>query len=129
MDKKKQRDLSERQMEVIRSMAKNGMRLTDVATELYRHRNTVAYHVEAIKGITGKDPMIFSDLVSLLREIGEMPGEVNVVLCKGCKCSRPLDREDPFEKRFVDGCVWCKKWGEGMMPDDYCSYGKRKKGE
>ena len=128
MNKKKQRGLTEMQLEVIRSMSKNGMSVTDVGRELYRHRNTVVYHIEAIKEMTGKDPMNFSDLVSLLREIGEMPGEVDIVRCKICKRSRPIDREDPFEKRFVDGCVWCKKWGEGMMPEDFCSYGKRKGG-
>lgn len=128
MNKKAKRDLTDRQIEIIRSMAKHGMRLTDVSRELYRHRNTVAYHIEVIKDITGKDPMNFSDLIDLLRGIGEMPGEVNVVRCKNCKRSRPIDKEDPFEKRFADGCVWCKKWGEGMMPEDYCSYGKRKGG-
>lgn len=129
MSNKLRRELDDGQIEIIRSMANHNLSVTDVGRELYRHRNTVVYHLDNIKKETGKDPRVFVDLISLLREIGEMPGEVNVVRCRGCKHSRPINREDPFEKRFAYGCFWCTRRGEGMMPDDFCSYGKREGGD
>ena len=40
---------------------------------------------------------------------------------------RELNREDPKERQFIEGCVWCMNWKYGVFPDDYCSNAKRRK--
>ena len=50
---------------------------------------------------------------------------VPVVRCKDCKYSRPLNRNDAFEGKFVEGCVWCMEHGDGVFEDDFCSDGVR----
>ena len=51
---------------------------------------------------------------------------VHVIRCKDCHYSRELNREDPNERQFIEGCVWCMNWEYGVFPDDYCSRAKRK---
>lgn len=54
---------------------------------------------------------------------------VHVVRCKDCKHSRDLDRSDPYESGFVDGCLWCMMArADGVMPDQFCDEGERKDG-
>lgn len=50
-----------------------------------------------------------------------------VIRCKDCKYSRELNHEDPKERQFIEGCVWCMNWEYGVFPDDYCSNAKRRK--
>ena len=50
----------------------------------------------------------------------------HVIRCKDCHYSRELNREDPKERQFIEGCVWCMNWEYGVFPDDYCSNAKRK---
>ena len=52
---------------------------------------------------------------------------VKVVRCKDCVSSRPLNRNDRFEARYSDGCVYCMRTDEGVAYADYCSYGERRK--
>ena len=54
---------------------------------------------------------------------------VSVVRCKDCYWSRQPNRKDPYEDSFIDGVVWCIDRQEGMMQDDFCSYGRMKEGE
>ena len=51
---------------------------------------------------------------------------VEVVRCKDCVSSRPLNRNDRFEARYSAGCVYCMRTDEGVAYDDYCSCGKRR---
>lgn len=52
-----------------------------------------------------------------------------VVRCGQCKHSRELDRKDPYESAYVEGCLWCLNGrGDGVMPDQYCDEGERKEG-
>ena len=52
---------------------------------------------------------------------------VPVVRCGQCKHSRELDRSDPYENSFVDGCVWCMMGrGDGVAKDQFCDEGERK---
>ena len=51
---------------------------------------------------------------------------VEVVRCKDCKYSRPLNRKDMFEDTFVEGCVWCMLRSGGVFEDDFCSDGGRR---
>ena len=50
----------------------------------------------------------------------------HVIRCRDCKYSRELNHEDPKERQFIEGCVWCMNWEYGVFPDDYCSSAKRK---
>lgn len=52
---------------------------------------------------------------------------VHVIRCKDCKYSRELNHEDPKERQFIEGCVWCMNWEYGVFPGDYCSNAKRRK--
>lgn len=49
-----------------------------------------------------------------------------IVRCRDCQWARPLNRKDRYEDAFVEGCIWCRERQDGVMPDDYCSDGKRK---
>ena len=52
-----------------------------------------------------------------------------VVRCGQCKHSRELDRSDPYENSFVDGCVWCMMGrGDGVHRDQFCDEGESKEG-
>ena len=51
---------------------------------------------------------------------------VPVIRCKDCSYCRELRRNDPYENRYIEGCLWCMNISEGVMPDDYCSNAKRK---
>ena len=59
-------ELSEDRCKIILYLADNKMNVSAVARQLYMHRNTVAYHINRIKQITGKDPLNFYDLYRLV---------------------------------------------------------------
>lgn len=55
---------------------------------------------------------------------------VEVVRCGQCKHSRELDRSDPYENSFVDGCLWCMMGrGDGVAKDQFCDEGERKEAD
>lgn len=68
---------------------------------------------------------------SALQTIKEAPtiDAVEVVRCGHCKHARPLNRENSFEDSFIEGCVWCGKRQDGVLPDEFCSDGERRCGE
>lgn len=57
---------------------------------------------------------------------------VEVVRCKNCKHSRPINKLNPPEKYFKDDCIVCEcencVGDEPMVyvPYHFCSYGERK---
>lgn len=53
--------------DIILALAENQMRITQTARKLFLDRNTVVYHIQLIKSITGKDPMNFYDLYQLVQ--------------------------------------------------------------
>lgn len=65
---------------------------------------------------------------SALETIKEAPtiDAVEVVRCAQCRYSKELDRSDPMENRYVEGCLWCEYHGTGELPDEYCSDGERR---
>ena len=70
-----------------------------------------------------------ASVVSLAAAISQTPAAdvVEVVRCGQCKHSRELDRSDPYENSFVDGCVWCMMGrGDGVAKDQFCDEGERK---
>lgn len=52
-----------------------------------------------------------------------------VVRCSRCCHSRELDRSDPYENLYVEGCLWCEFHGTPAMPDEYCSDSERRCGD
>lgn len=61
-------ELTQREYELLRSLAENDMNITDVADAVYSHRNTVVYHLDKVKQKTGLNPRCFYDLAKLLGE-------------------------------------------------------------
>lgn len=59
-------ELSEDRCKIIIALADNKMNVSEVSRQLYMHRNTVAYHINRIRQITGKDPLNFYDLYRLV---------------------------------------------------------------
>lgn len=59
-------ELNEFEKSLIRSMGKNDMNSSRVSREIYLHRNTVCYHLDAIEKKTGLSPRKFYDLLNLL---------------------------------------------------------------
>ena len=72
---KKRTGLSDMDKRIIRLMAKHSMCLAAVSDEMHYHGNTVRYHVDIIRRDTGKDASQFYDLVSLLRDLGDLAVE------------------------------------------------------
>ena len=63
--------LSEPRKDIILSLANHRMLASEVARDLFMHRNTVVYNIEQIRKITGKDPTNFYDLHDLVRAVKE----------------------------------------------------------
>lgn len=94
------------------------MRLIDA--DRVRYELNILYcdsHGERRKGV--------DDAIEVLNMMPTIDA-VEVVRCKDCKEGEPM----------LNGCVVCTRrayksrglmfWGTQMLPDDYCSYGKRK---
>lgn len=63
--------LSEIKREVILAFAECNMRVRETARKMFKHRNTVVYHLQQIKEITGLDPYNFYDLIKLVEGVKE----------------------------------------------------------
>ena len=61
--------LDERDYKIIQMMAEKNLNVSMTSEALYMHRNTVLYHIEKIKRITGFDARNFFDLHSLLIQL------------------------------------------------------------
>ena len=59
--------MDERDVKIILALADNRMNATEVSRVMFMHRNTVVYHIEKIKRITGLDPTDFHDLCKLVQ--------------------------------------------------------------
>lgn len=64
-------EFTELDKKVIIAMAHNRMNLTDAGNALFLHRNTVIYHIEKIKKMTGLDARDFHDLCKLYAMVNE----------------------------------------------------------
>jgi hypothetical protein len=65
----KEISISKVDQEIIMALAKNGMKVSKTAKELFMHQNTVWYHIGKIKQNTGLDATDFYDMCKLLRLI------------------------------------------------------------
>jgi carbohydrate diacid regulator len=63
--------LTDVDIKVIIEFANNNMNVSETARHLFMHRNTVIYHLEKVKQITGLSPFNFYDLIQLLKESNE----------------------------------------------------------
>lgn len=63
--------LTKKHSAVILALAAKNMSISDTARQMFMHRNTIIYHIERIKKITGKDPLNFYDLVELVAWVKE----------------------------------------------------------
>lgn len=59
-------DISYFDIEVLRGLAKNDLQLKPTAQYLHCHRNTITYHIQNIKKVTGLNPRNFYDMCKLL---------------------------------------------------------------
>lgn len=105
---KRRTGLSDMDKRIIHLMARHSLCLSAVADELHYHHNTVRYHVDVIRRDTGKDPSQFYDLVSLLRDLGDLTVEKpvrrrwmpHIVLGqKAWECSECRTQGSPYWKR------------------------------
>lgn len=69
--------LTKIQAEVIVKLAKNNINAAATARDMFMHRNTVDYHIRMVYRNTGKNPLVFYDLLELLpvarKTLGEAP--------------------------------------------------------
>lgn len=85
------------------------------------------YRLREIMPEIGENP-VADEMYNMVFEYAENTDEdvVEVVRCKDCKHSRKLDRTDPYENSFIDGCLWCMIGrGNGVSPEQFCDYGER----
>ena len=82
--------LTEVRREVVLAFADCNMNLSEVGRKLYMHHNTVKYHLDRTKAITGIDPCNFYGLAELVKMIKCPPRKVNggqimpKIVCDDC---------------------------------------------
>lgn len=69
--------------------------------------------------------LVIENIVMMMNQADTVDA-VEVVRCRDCKSSRPLNRENWVEGQFIDKCVWCDAHRDGVLPDDFCSDGERR---
>lgn len=70
--------INETDKKILLSLAECNMNVTECARKLYMHRNTVVYHINRVRSLTGLDPMNFYELARL-------HGWAKVVRCEECR--------------------------------------------
>ncbi len=60
-------ELTDVELEIIQAMADLSLNVTAVSKRVYKHRNTVLFHLRRIRKKTGLDPRKFYDLAELLK--------------------------------------------------------------
>lgn len=88
------------------------------------------YRLREIMPEIGENP-VADEMYNMVFEYAENTDEdvVEVVRCKDCIHHRQLDRKDRYEDSFAEGCLWCMLDGDGVMPEQFCDDGKRRKSE
>lgn len=59
-------DLTQHQKDILIAFANNDMKIHRVAKQLNYSRNTIEYHLNAVKNVTGLDPRTFHGLTALM---------------------------------------------------------------
>lgn len=73
-------DISYFDIEVLRGLAKNNLQLKPTSQYLHCHRNTITYHIQNIKKVTGLNPRNFYDMCKLLVRYNIMSFDSNTGL-------------------------------------------------
>lgn len=63
--------LTPKQVQIIRLLADNGLKVKPVADAMFYNINTITYHISQVKKATRLDPRNFYDMVELLKLIAE----------------------------------------------------------
>lgn len=63
--------MDERDKDIIITLADRDMKVSETARIMFMHRNTVVYHIQKVKRITGLDPLNFYDLQKLVSMVKE----------------------------------------------------------
>ena len=73
-------DISYLDVEVLRGLALNNLKIKNTAEYLHRSRHTIDYHVRNIKKVTGLNPRNFYDMCKLLVRYNIMSFDINTGL-------------------------------------------------
>ena len=95
-------------------------------------RDECKKHGDNREGSALDDPIFLKDVEALDTVIDFIKRNYSireVVQCKDCKDSRELNRKDPYENRFIEGCLWCTNGRGGVLPEQFCDEGERKREE
>lgn len=74
MSEPENRSLTELQAEIVLAIADNNLKISGAADAIFRHRNTMEYHINKIREITGKNPLNFWDMSWLVIEAKRVLG-------------------------------------------------------
>mgnify|MGYP003466097130 CR=1 FL=1 len=66
--------LDERDAKIILGLADSQMNVSEVGRQLFMHRNTIVYHIDKIRKVTGLNPLNFYDLFKLTYVARQMLG-------------------------------------------------------
>ena len=94
------------------------MKMDEVIKQLEVLRDSTADYAKAVEALDAAIDFIKRNY--LIRE---------VVQCKDCKDSRELNRKDPYENRFIEGCLRCTNGRGGVLPEQFWEEGERKREE
>lgn len=95
----------------------------------YIERETALQIIDNYAKTVSEDGKVVVDAIrDIVEVITPTADVVSVVRCKDCVSSRPLNRNDRFEARYCDGCIYCMRTDEGVSKYDYCSYGESREG-
>ena len=106
------------------------MKMDEVIKQLQSLRDSSADYAKAPKSTD--DSIFRKDVEALDAAIDFIKRNYlirEVVQCKDCKDSRELNRKDPYENRFIEGCLWCTNGRGGVLPEQFCDEGERKREE
>ena len=76
--------LNDNQRNVILALVDNNLNVSEVARIMHYHRNTIVYHIETVKKMTGLDPMTFSGMERLLWRLADEAAERELKNCPFC---------------------------------------------
>ena len=92
--------LDERDANIILALAEKRMNATEVSRAVFMHRNSVVYHIEKIKRITGLNPLDFYDLHRLLQMLKKEDVRLEEKQATSDKASEENKRWIPVTERL-----------------------------
>lgn len=100
--------LTDIQREVVLTLAEHNLNKSKTAKAMYLHRNTVVYHIDSIKRITGFDPTTFSGMEKLLWRLGDEKIKRELLPCPFCGGDVVMEVKDATQRSGgFNGFVRC----------------------